>query len=111
MPTLPLFNIVTALVVVVAVPSTEVVAKYKLPPAFLNAHCDRPAPADNANCGAVAEVGFNNHCGVVVPMPTLPPAVAKYAEPVEVRAVVEALVAVNKPVKVRGVDVAAPGNG
>ena len=59
-----------------------------MPPAFLKAHCAKPAPADKASCGAVAEYGFNNHCGVVVPIPTLPPDVAKYAEPDEESAVV-----------------------
>ena len=32
---------------VVAVPAIVVVAKYKLPPAFLNVHCERPAPAES----------------------------------------------------------------
>lgn len=28
-------------------PSTVVVEKYRFPPAFLNAHCDIPAPAES----------------------------------------------------------------
>mgnify|MGYP000317065691 CR=1 FL=1 len=38
---------------VVAVPATVVVAKYRLPPAFLNVHCEIPIPAESASCGAV----------------------------------------------------------
>ena len=64
--------ILNAEVVVVAVPATVVVAKYKFPPAFLNAHCAFPAPAESASWEAVAENGLRSHCGVVVPMPTLP---------------------------------------
>ena len=33
-------------VVVVAVPATDVVAKYKLPPRLANTHCPTPAPAE-----------------------------------------------------------------
>lgn len=39
----------------VAVPATVVVAKYKFPPAFLNAHCASPAPAESESCDAVEE--------------------------------------------------------
>ena len=40
----------------------------------------------------------SNDAGLVVPMPTLPPLVAKYAEPVELIWVVEALPRVVNPV-------------
>ena len=51
----PLVLIERAAVVDVAVPATVVVAKYRLPPAFLNVHWDRPAPADSESWGAVEE--------------------------------------------------------
>ena len=55
-PTLPLEPmIVRADVEVVAVPATVVVARYRLPPAFLNAHCAMPAPSESASCEAVVE--------------------------------------------------------
>ena len=46
-PVLPLIE--SALVEVVAVPSTVVVAKYKFPPAFLVTHWAIPAPAERAS--------------------------------------------------------------
>ncbi len=71
-PTFPLEPmIVRADVEVVAVPATVVVAKYRLPPAFLNAHWAMPAPAERASWDAVDENGFRSHCGVEVPMPIL----------------------------------------
>ena len=65
-PVLPI--IVKALVVVVAVPATVVVAKYKLPPALRVTHCATPAPSVRA----VDDATVRRYCGVVVPMPTLP---------------------------------------
>ena len=47
--------IVNADVVVVDVPATVVVERYRFPPAFLNVHCARFAPADRASCDAVDE--------------------------------------------------------
>src|SRR3990167_5927252 len=85
MPTLPVLPIIVkAEVEVVAAPATVVVAKYKFPPAFLNAHWPTPAPAESESWSAEAEVGLRSHCGVEVPMPTLP-LVARKMEEVAVR--------------------------
>src|SRR3989344_491299 len=70
MPMNPLApRMVNALVVVVAVPATVVVEKYRLPPAFLNAHCAMPAPAESESCEAVVEAMVSVEKGVEVPRP------------------------------------------
>ena len=68
----PLPDIENADVDVVADPATVVVDKYKFPPAFLNAHCAIPAPAESESCDADAEYGFKSHWEVVVPRATFP---------------------------------------
>jgi len=65
----PVPDISSAEIDVVAVPATVVVEKYKLPPAFRNAHWPTPPPAERANWLAVADDGFNRYVGVVVPTP------------------------------------------
>src|SRR3989344_303622 len=62
---------VSALDDVVAVPATVVVEKYRLPPAFLNAHCAMPPPAERESCEAALSVMVSLLVGVVVPIPTL----------------------------------------
>ena len=52
-------DIVRAEVVVVAVPATVVVDRKRSPPAFLNVHCARPAPAERESCGCVVEAIVN----------------------------------------------------
>ena len=65
---------VSAESVVVAVPATVVVARYKLPPAFLKAHCAIPAPAERASCEPVVDAMVRLYTGVVVPIPKAPEA-------------------------------------
>ena len=49
----------------------DAVAMQKLPPIALNVYAGSVDVADeSASCGAVEDEMFNNHRGVVVPMPT-----------------------------------------
>ena len=44
-----------------------------MPPAFLNVHCDTPAPEERASCEPVVEAMVSGQkVVVVVPMPTKP---------------------------------------
>ena len=69
-PTLPSLKIVKAGGVVVAVPSTVVVGKKRLPPAFLMVQWDEVRePSERESWGSVDEASCNSHLGVVVPRP------------------------------------------
>ncbi len=63
-------EMVSADVDVVAVPATVVVDRNRSPPAFRNAHCAIPVPAESASCEPVVEAIVRRPIeGVVVPMP------------------------------------------
>ena len=55
MPKRPLLVIVRAASDEVAVPATVVVERKRFPPAFLNAHCAKPAPAERESWEPVVE--------------------------------------------------------
>ena len=61
-------SIVSADVVVVDVPATVVVDRYRFPPALRNVHCAKPAPAERESWASVEEdrVKLNALFGVVV---------------------------------------------
>lgn len=78
----------------VAVPATVVVERYRLPPAFLKAHCAKPVPAESENCGSVEEKEVNGQVPVVVANPTSPVkfgAALKVRKPVPTSSVTRAI--------------------
>ena len=67
-PVVPL--IVSALVVVVDVPLTVVVERYRFPPAFRNVHCASPPPDESESCGAVDDARVSEEIRYPVVVPT-----------------------------------------